>query len=334
MIVSWNTTNECNMYCDHCYRESGPLAPRELTTGEARDMIEGIAAAGFRIMIFSGGECLMRSDLEELVAHASALGLRPVLGTNGSLLTRERAQALKDAGCLAAGISLDSLEPAKHDALRKYDGAFEEALAGMRACREAGLPYQIHTTVMDWNRAEVPEMADFAVAQGARAFHVFFLVPVGRAAAIEESSLRAAEYEQLIDKLMEKAETVPIEIKPTCAPQFMRIALRRGMRPRFSKGCLAGTSYCIIGPSGSVQPCAYMNISAGNVRERPFDKIWRDSPMFKRLRTEDYAGRCGSCEYSKRCGGCRARALYYHGDFMAEEPWCLYKPPQEEASVG
>ncbi len=334
MIVSWNTTNECNMYCDHCYRESGPLAPRELTTAEARTMINGIAAAGFKLMIFSGGECLMRSDLEELVAHATACGLRAVLGTNGSLLSVERARALKAAGCLAAGISLDSLDPAKHDALRRYENAFTEALAGMQACREVGLAYQIHTTVMDWNREEIPAMADFAAAQRARAFHVFFLVPTGRAAEIEKSSLRAAEYEELIERLMRKAESVPIEIKPTCAPQFMRIALQRGQKPRFSKGCLAGTSYCIIGPSGNVQPCAYMNLSAGNVREQPFEVIWRDSPMLKRLRTEEYSGRCGSCEFRKRCGGCRARALHYHGDFMAEEPWCLYRAPVEETSVG
>ena len=334
MIVSWNTTNECNMYCDHCYRESGPLAPRELNTAEARTMIGGIAAAGFKIMIFSGGECLMRSDLEELVGHAAGLGLRPVLGTNGSLLSTDRARALRNAGCLAAGISLDSLDPARHDALRRYEGAFTEALAGMQACREAELPYQIHTTVMDWNRHEVPEMAAFALEQGARAFHVFFLVPTGRAASIEESSLRAAEYEDLIEKLMDKAEALPIEIKPTCAPQFMRIALQRGMKPRFSKGCLAGTSYCIIGPSGNVQPCAYMNISAGNVREQPFEDIWRNSALLKRLRTEEYGGRCGMCEYRHRCGGCRARALHYHGDFMAEEPWCLHRAPEEEFGVG
>lgn len=124
---------------------------------------------------------------------------------------------------------------------------------------------------------------------------------------------------------MKKQQEVDIELKPTCAPQFMRIAKQMEVSTRFSRGCLAGTSYCIISPKGQVQPCAYLNIPLGDVRETPFDEIWQQHPVLKELRTLDYKGGCGVCKYKKICGGCRARAAYYEeGDYMAEEPWCLY----------
>lgn len=325
MIVSWNTTNACNMYCDHCYRDAGVKASEELSTAEAKTLLEQIAKAGFKIMIFSGGEPLLRPDIVELVAYAKSLGLRPVFGTNGTLLTLDLAQKLKDAGAMGMGISLDSLDQEKHDSFRKYPGAWEEAVRGMRNCREVGLPFQIHTTVMDWNANEVENITDFAVAEGAVAHHFFFLVPTGRAVSIEEESLRAEAYEDILRRIMLKQQSVPIELKPTCAPQFMRIAKEVGVDVRFGRGCLAGTHYCIIGPKGQVQPCAYLNIPLGDVRETPFDEIWHSHEVFQTLRTLDYKGGCGSCQYKKICGGCRARAAYYHeGDYMAEEPWCLY----------
>ncbi|HHY25558.1 MAG TPA: SPASM domain-containing protein, partial [Desulfitobacterium dehalogenans] len=138
-------------------------------------------------------------------------------------------------------------------------------------------------------------------------------------------SLRAEEYEDALTRIMKKQQEVDIELKPTCAPQFMRIAKQMGVKTRFGRGCLAGTSYCIISPKGQVQPCAYLNIPLGDVRETPFDELWKTHPVLNELRTLDYKGGCGVCGYKTICGGCRARAAYYEeGDFMAEEPWCLY----------
>lgn len=324
MIVSWNTTNACNMYCDHCYRDAGCKAEEELSTVEAKTMLDQIARAGFKIMIFSGGEPLMRPDIVELVAYAKSLGLRPVFGTNGTLLTGDLPWKLKEAGAMGMGISLDSLDKDKHGQFRRYNGAWEQAVQGMRNCRRAGLPFQIHTTVMEWNRDELEALTDFAVQEGAVAHHIFFLVPTGRAVSIEEESLKAEAYEDVLTRIMKKQQCVDIELKPTCAPQFTRIAKQMGVETRFSRGCLAGTAYCIISPKGQVQPCAYLNIPLGDVRETPFDEIWRDNPVLNDLRTLDYKGGCGICGFKKLCGGCRARAAYYHdGDYMAEEPWCL-----------
>lgn len=325
MIVSWNTTNACNMYCDHCYREAGCKAEEELSTSEAKTMLEQIARAGFKIMIFSGGEPLLRPDILELVAYATKLGLRPVFGTNGTLITLDIAHKLKAAGAMGMGISLDSMDAKKHNEFRKFPNAWEGAVQGMKNCREAGLPFQIHTTVMDWNSHELEAMTDFAVELGAVAHHFFFLVPTGRAKTIEAESLRAEQYEAVLTRIMKKQQEVDIELKPTCAPQFMRIAAQMGVKTRFRRGCLAGTAYCIISPRGKVQPCAYLNMELGDVRETPFDEIWKNSEVLNTLRTLEYKGGCGSCEFKRVCGGCRARAACYNdGDYMAEEPWCLY----------
>ncbi len=325
MIVSWNVTNACNMFCDHCYREAGCKAEEELSTEEAKTLLEQIARAGFKIMIFSGGEPLTRPDILELVSYATSLGLRSVFGTNGTLITLEMAQKLKDAGAMGMGISLDSMDKKKHNEFRKFDGAWEGAVQGMRNCRAVGLPFQIHTTVMDWNNHELEAITDFAVAEGAVAHHFFFLVPTGRAKTIEAESLRAEQYEETLTRIMKKQTEVDIELKPTCAPQFMRIAAQMGIKTRFRRGCLAGTAYCIISPRGKVQPCAYLNMELGDVRETPFDEIWKNNEVLNTLRTLEYKGGCGECEFKRACGGCRARAAYYHeGDYMAEEPWCLY----------
>lgn len=326
MIISWNTTNQCNMYCKHCYRDAGVKASDELSTEEGKNLISEIKKAGFKIMIFSGGEPLMRPDIFELVEHAAKVGLRPVFGTNGTLITRDVARRLKELGVMGMGISLDSLDPEKHNTLRCYPGGFEQAVQGMENCLAENLPFQIHTTVMDWNKDELTQITDFAVQKGAVAHHFFFLVPTGRGADIETESLRAKEYEETLTTIMNKQKEVDIELKPTCAPQFMRIAKEMGMNLRFQRGCLAGTSYCIISPTGNVQPCAYLNMPIGNVREIPFSKLWEESPVFKTLRTLDYKGGCGTCKYKLACGGCRARAAFYNdGDYMAEEPWCLYQ---------
>ena len=326
MIVSWMTTNKCNLTCKHCYQDARPDAcANELTTDEARALIDQIAAAGFKIMIFYGGEPLMRPDIYDLVAYAASKGLRPVFGTNGTLITPEVAGHLKEFGACAMGISLDSLDRAKHDSFRGLEGAWDATVAGMRACREVGLPFQIHTTVLDWNEHEVCDITDFAVEHGAIAHYIFFLIPVGRGKYINDTSLKVAANERLLRQIMAKQAEVSIDVKPTCAPQFTRVAEQLGVKTRFERGCLAGLTYCIVSPEGVVRPCAYMTEEAGNVREQPFDEIWKTSPVFERLRTREYGGSCGTCDFRAGCGGCRARAAYYHdGDFMAQDDYCAH----------
>jgi putative heme d1 biosynthesis radical SAM protein NirJ2 len=329
VLISWNTTNQCNMFCDHCYRDAGARLEEELSTEEGKKLIREIKQAGFHIMIFSGGEPLMRPDIFELGDYARQQGLRPVLGTNGSLISPAVADQLKKAGFMACGVSLDSTDRRKNDEFRKLENAYDLTMEGMKNLQAAGVPFQIHTTVMDWNVGELEALTDLAVEIGAMAHHIFFLVPTGRAINIEEEALRVKEYEETLNRIMNKQKEVNIELKPTCAPQFIRVADKKGIPIRFSKGCLAGISYCIISPRGDVQPCAYLDLPLGNVRETSFVHIWENHPVLNELRTMTYQGKCGICDYRQRCGGCRARAAFYSkGDYMAEDRWCLYRPPE------
>jgi len=323
MIISWNTTQECNISCIHCYRDAGNKRTDELSTDEGKKLLDEMGRAGFKIIILSGGEPLMRADIYELIRYAKSIGLRPVLGTNGILITEEVAIKLKEAGLGAAGISLDSTDKAIHDKFRQSEGAWDKTIAAMDVCRKVGLPFQVHTTITNWNEKEVTNITDLAVAKGAMAHHIFFLVPTGRGKDIEDITLKTEEYEAVLNRILDKQKEVSIELKPTCAPQFMRIAKERGIPMRFTRGCLAGTSYCVILPNGDIQACPYLPIKIGNVRETNFDVLWRDSEMFNQLRNEPLKGGCGTCGHDKICGGCRARAYYYSdGDYMAEEPWC------------
>jgi AdoMet-dependent heme synthase len=335
VIISWSTTNACNLKCPHCYRDASRVLANELSTSEAKTMLRQISEAGFKIMIFSGGEPLLRKDIFELVEEAKSLGMRPVFGTNGTLLGSDNVCKLKQAGALAMGISLDSTDEARHDAFRGVPGAFKKTLEGMENCRKQALPFQIHSTVMDWNYDEIDRITDFAIANNASAHHVFFLVPTGRAVDMASSMMKAEKYEALLQHLMQRNHDLPIEIKPTCAPQFMRIARQKGIQTRFTRGCIAGISYCLIGPTGNVQPCAYLDMNLGNVRDSSFSEIWKNNEVFKKLRQQEYSGNCGTCSYRTICGGCRARAAFYHkGNYMAGEPWCPEGSTEERESHG
>jgi putative heme d1 biosynthesis radical SAM protein NirJ2 len=327
MLISWNLTKKCNLYCDHCYRESGPEADcsGELDTAAGKRLLGEIKAAGFRMVIFSGGEPLLRDDLCELAAHAAGLGLRPALGTNGILLSAEVAAALRDAGIAGVAVSLDSRDSAYHDRFRNAPGAWEAAVRGIRNALAAGLRVQINTTLTGNNFDQFPALTDFAAELGVQALHPFFLVPTGRGRNLAEDALKSGQYFRMIETILEKQKESAIELKPTCAPQFIPMAKEMGLAMRFTRGCLAGVAYCCILPDGEVHVCPYLPVTAGNVTEQPFDAIWRDSGTFRALRDyQAYQGRCGQCADIGSCGGCRARAYYYSGgDYLAEEPWCF-----------
>ena len=208
MIISWNTTQACNISCIHCYRDAGGKRADELSTGEGKKLLDEIAGAGFKIMIFSGGEPLLRNDIFELISYARSKGLRPVIGTNAILISADTAANLKAAGLACAGISLDSLDKAKHDWFRGFKGAWEKTVAGIDACRSVGLPFQVHTTAMNWNKDEITAITDLAVNLGAVAHHVFFLVPTGRGKDIEDTTLKTDDYETLLARILDKQAEV------------------------------------------------------------------------------------------------------------------------------
>ena len=321
-IISWNSTNRCHLNCPHCYRDAGNDMGRELNTAEAKKMLDEIKEADFQLMVFSGGEPLLREDIFELMAYSSQIGLRPVLGTGGGLIDRKTAKKLKDSGVLAAGISLDSVDPKKHDQFRGEKGLFAKVENAFKELKKVGIPFQTHMTVMDWNLNELEDMIEYSADIGAKAAHIFFMVPTGRAAYIEENAITKKEYQKAIERIMKKSEKVDIEVKPVCAPQFVATADQLNIKTRFRNGCLAGISYCIVNPVGDVQPCAYLDLPVGNVKEKSFKSIWENSEILNELRAEEWQGKCGNCKYGNNCRGCRARAYYYSGDYLKTDPFC------------
>jgi len=324
MLISWNVTKECNLRCAHCYRDAGERMPDELTSEEGKALLGEIARAGFRVVILSGGEPLLRQDIYDLIACARENGLRPVLGTNGMLIDLSVAKRLKEAGLARAGMSLDSVEADLHDRFRGQRGAWEKTVQATRACREAGLEFQIHTTVTQWNWERVLDITGYAAELGALAHHIFFLVPTGRGKGIEDFALHADQYRTLLRAIVARQWDAEIELKPVCAPQFVPLARETGVAMRFSRGCLAGVSYCCVLPNGDLHPCPYLPLRLGNVRDEGFKRLWEEHAVFKDLRIAHYTGRCGKCAHRESCGGCRARAWHSSGDYLGEDPACLY----------
>jgi radical SAM protein with 4Fe4S-binding SPASM domain len=308
-------------------------SPDELSTAEAKVMINELASAGKPVLIFSGGEPLVRPDLFDLAAHARGLGLSIALATNGTLIDPAMAKRLKDSGIYYASISLDGTRPVTHDFFRG-PGAFEKTLQGFRYLREAGIKVQINFTVTRSNVDEVPEMYELARTQKAIALYLFLLVPVGCGVEIVESQMLSSErVEEWLRWVCEKDRQGPLPIKAICAPHYYRVEQQVAERPGDGgpdrKGCLAGLHMCFISHKGDVFPCGYLPLSAGNVRQQSFREIWQNSPLFQQLRSPDLlTGRCGACEYKVVCGGCRARGYFAQNDVLAEEPYCVYTPPR------
>ncbi len=329
MIISWNITKACQRACRHCYRDAGHTDKNELTTAEGLELVDEIAKAGFKILILSGGEPLLRSDVYDLIARAKTRGMRPVLGTNGLLIDRQVARKLKEAGLARAGISLDSIEERIHDDFRQQPGAWKGTVAAMRICREEGLDFQVHTTVTTYNYKDVEKITDFAVEIGAKAHHIFFLVPTGRGKDLP-AIISSQDYQALLRKILAKQAEVAIELKPVCAPQFIPLSQEMNKPTRFQRGCLAGVSYCCILPNGEVHPCPYFPTRVGNVREEKFSAMWKGHPLFEELRKAEYSGPCGECQHKLTCSGCRARAYALSGDYMQTDPECCSFTPLEE----
>jgi radical SAM protein with 4Fe4S-binding SPASM domain len=335
-LVALNLTQRCNLQCAHCYLDAGARQNgdgAELNTAEVKSVIDSIAAMSDETMIvLTGGEPMMRRDLGELARHASDRGLMVVVGSNGTMLNDDRAKKLKESGVQGIGISLDSLDPAYHDEFRGQPGAWEKAMAGIDACRNNELRFQIHFSVTDDNAHELDDMIAFARESGAFVFNVFFLVCTGRGEKVTNISLET--YERVLTQVTKAArDETGLIVRAKCAPHFKRMALEldsswpvTAAHGYEAGGCLAGTRYARVTPTGEVTPCPYMENSVGNVRDTPFAELWRDAPVFKQLRAPVLKGRCGECEYSKLCGGCRARPLARDGNMMGEDFLCGYEP--------
>ncbi len=341
-LVFWELTARCNLSCIHCRASAQEeRSPRELSTAEARTVIDDLVSFANPILILTGGEPLYRPDIYEIAAHASGRGLRVALATNGTMVEEETARKVAAAGVRRVSISIDGANEATHDRFRGLPGSFRQALAGAERLRRAGLEVQFNTTIARHNLGEVREILALARERGAVALHIFMLVPVGCGVQIaEEQMIPARDYERVLHWFYDESRAGDIELKATCAPHYFRIMRQRAraegveVTPQthgmaaMTKGCLAGSGVCFISREGKVQPCGYLPVEAGDVRREPLSDIWAGSPVFASLREPIHlGGKCGSCDYRVWCEGCRARAFAATGDYLAEEPYCAYVPP-------
>ena len=347
-LVAWEITRTCNLDCVHC-RASAGKGPYQgqLDTERCVEILEEICKVGKPIVILTGGEPLLREDVFDLARKGTALGLRMVMATNGTLLSESIVKEIKNSGIKRVSISIDGADADQHDAFRKVKGAFEGAMSGITLLRDHGVPFQINTTVTRHNASDIERIMQLAVSLGAVAHHLFLLVPTGRAKDMKKQEVEAQEYERILHWFYHMRDKVPLHLKATCAPQYYRIlrqeAYNKGEKVDFktygldavTRGCLGGVSFCFISYDGIVQPCGYLEVNCGDVSVEPFDRVWYSSPIFLQLRDyKNYKGKCGRCEYVRFCGGCRARAYEATGDFLAEEPLCIYEPRRKARQPG
>ncbi len=366
-VISWNLTYRCNLACEHCYLDAGG-APQvgtenfadrsELGTEECFRVIDEIAAfAPECLTILTGGEPLLRRDILEIVLRASERGLWVVVGTNGVSITENVARRLSEAGARGLSLSLDALDPDRHDRFRNVRGAWRNTVEGAEILNRTGLPFIVQTTAGSHNLSELDAIADFAHDRlAAKVWNLYFLVPTGRGQFV--SDMTPGQYDEVLASLyrIQRKYDRRMLVNAKCAPHYIKtvlentppkptdVRLRHGHGGQaesaggsgFSPirtysggagGCPAGTHYMGIRPNGDVTPCPYLPVFAGSLRSATLLDLWTSSRLFTDIRQRSaLGGRCGECELNGHCGGCRARAYGMTGDLMAEDPLCTHTP--------
>jgi radical SAM protein with 4Fe4S-binding SPASM domain len=343
-VISWNLTYRCNLACEHCYLDAGgtPLVGTEnfadrseLGTEECFRVIDDIAAfAPECLTILTGGEPLLRRDILDIVQRAAERGLWVVVGTNGVRITDTVARRLADAGARGLSISLDALDPDRHDRFRKVRGAWRNTVEGAEILNRAGLPFIVQTTAGLHNLGELEAIADFAHDRlAAKVWNLYFLVPTGRGQFV--SDITPAQYDEVLASLyrIQRKYDRRMLVNAKCAPHYIKTVLEQGGSAPIrtysegAGGCPAGTHYMGIRPNGDVTPCPYLPAFAGTLRSASLADLWTSSTLFTDIRRRSsLGGRCGECEMNAHCGGCRARAFGMTGDLMAEDPLCTHTP--------
>jgi len=322
--VVWELTGECNAKCKHCYSAAGKPFKNELTTEEAKSVIDQLHSVGVFILGFSGGEPLLRNDCPELVSYASSKGIVVNVATNGLLITDNIIKKLKKNGLRHLSISIDGASPQVHDSFRQVSGLFEKAVQVVNLAKQNDLRVNLGFTPTLLNYKEASAMIDLAKHLGVFSLTMAEYVPTGRGS--KEIDLSPIQWKKLMDFWIEKGKSMKNE--PDIRWHNARSVLLR--REHFEKnitgwGCSAGITTCKITADGYVTPCALLPIKVGNLRTEQFREIWQGSEVFQKIRNRNMrTGKCGRCNNRDVCGGCRAVAYAYTGDYLAEDPRCWY----------
>lgn len=348
-IVIWETTQACDLSCVHCRACAQPVrSALELSTDEAKHLIDEVAALEAPVFVLTGGDPLKRPDIFDLVQYAHDGGVRISLTPSATpLLTQDAILRLKQCGLARLAISLDGPTAEVHDRFRRVPGSYEWTLNAVRWAREIGLPVQINTTITRHNLQYIDSMISVLEGLDIVLWSVFFLVPTGRGSTIDLIS--AEEFEQVFEKLFRTSQRVNFDIKSTEAQHYRRFLLqrrteekRKGNNPpsglalvtdtsdvigRAPRGINDGKGFVFISHLGEVFPSGFLPISAGNIRKQSLADLYCHSPLFVGLRdSANLKGKCGVCEFREVCGGSRARSYALTGDIFAEEPCCIWQP--------
>ena len=353
-IAVWNCTRACNLSCSHCYSGSDTeKGARELSTSEGRKLIDQLADFGCPVVLFSGGEPLLRKDVPELAAYAVFKGLHAVVSSNGTLIDDAMATRLKRADITYVGISLDGLE-ATHDRLRKRQGAFKEAMRGVKACIAAGLKVGLRCTINKDNLDEIPAIFNLLETEHIPRACFYHLVSAGRGKGMQEAMPSREETRRAVDAIIDGAARLHSLGQPTeiltvdnlsDGPHLYLRMLREGHPSaekalellKLASGGGSGVGISCVGWDGEVYPDQFWRDKPlGNVLERPFGEIWSDlsNPLMSMLKekAKHVKGRCARCRFLDICGGnFRARAEALTGDPWASDPACLLS--DEEAEI-
>ncbi len=344
-VVVWNCTRRCNLHCLHCYSQSQDIAyAGELTTDEGYRLLDDLAAFGVPVVLFSGGEPLLRPDLPELIAHARLRGMRAVLSTNGTLITPEYTRMLHECDISYVGISLDGLAET-HDRFRMLDGAFARALAAIRHCREAGLKVGLRFTITRRNLQEIDTIFDLLEQEAIPRVCFYHLVYAGRGSRLLDEALTHEQTRAAVDGILERTKRRhdagrPVEVLTVdnhCDGAYIYLRLLREDPARaaavyrllrMNRGNSSGIGIGCVSWDGTVYPDQFWrNHALGNVRERPFSEIWKDrsNDLLEKLRERprSISGRCAACKWLSICNGnFRARAEAVTGDPWSSDPAC------------
>jgi radical SAM protein len=345
MLVIWEVTQACDLACVHCRASAQPeRSPAELSTEQGYRLLDEIRSFGEPLMVFTGGDPLKRPDLYELIRYSVKIGLRTNVTPSATpLLTAEAIEGFQAAGIARMAISLDGPDAATHDEFRGIPGTFDRAMFALRHARDIGLNTQLQTTVTRRNMARLAEVAEIAKEVRTRMWSLFFLIVTGRAE--EGDDLLAPEYEQVFEFMYELSKTASFGVKTTEAMHYRRYVAQRikaehgvtenenakGVAWR-TAGVSDGKGFVFVSHTGEIFPSGFLPVTGGNVLNDSLTDVYRNSDLFRALRdTSRREGKCGICEYRNICGGSRSRAYALTGDFLAEDPRCIYQPHLAEA---
>ncbi|HAX41878.1 MAG TPA: radical SAM protein [Bryobacteraceae bacterium] len=327
-LVIWETTQACDLACRHCRASAVPdRHSGELSTAEARRMLDQVKAFGDPLLVFTGGDPLKRADLFDLLSYSVSIGLRTTVTPSATpLLTPVAVERFRDCGVSRMAVSLDGPDAQSHDGFRGVAGSFDCTIEALRAARRVGLETQINTTVSRFSMDKLARIAQVAGDEGATLWSVFFLVVTGRAQL--DDDLTAEEYEQVFEFLYETSLRAPFQIKTTEAQHYRRYVAQRRKSARGLLPINDGKGFMFVSHTGEIFPSGFLEVSAGNVRRNTLQEAYRGSALFQVLRDPDsFAGKCGGCEYRNLCGGSRSRAYALTGDYAGSDPRCVYEPP-------